>query len=239
MSETGGIVAALVAFQSELPKIGKVSQAQYGAYADLADVSSILLPALALHGIAYTAHLVQDDDDNRLTLVAALRHTSGETIECQWPVALQGPQAMGSAFTYGRRYCLLAMCGAHPAGEDDDAQLAGKDHAKLAKDTVKAPRKATRTSSTRDDPQDVWIEPRPVSDLDRPGAEITEPQIRKLGALMREAGIVERIAALDYVASVIGREVSSRRELTRDEAGEVIDALQHRVAVDLATGELT
>jgi hypothetical protein len=237
MSETGGIVAALVAFQSELPKIGKVSQAQYGAYADLADVSTVLLPALALHGIAYTARLVQDDDDNRLTLVASLRHESGETIESQWPIALQGPQAMGSAITYGRRYCLLAMCGAHPAGEDDDAQLAGKDHAKLAKDTVKAPRKATRTSSTRDDPQDVWIEPRPVADLDR--TEITEPQIRKLGALMREAGIVERIAALDYVASVIGREVSSRRDLTRDEAGEVINALQHRAAVDLATGELT
>lgn len=62
----------------------------------------------------------------------------------------------------------------------------------------------------------------PVSDV----LMITQPQTRKMGALMREAGINGRDAALAYVAEVIGRTVGSRNELTREEAGRVIDDLE-------------
>lgn len=55
---------------------------------------------------------------------------------------------------------------------------------------------------------------------------ITQPQTRKMGALMRERGINGRDAALSYVAEVIGRTVGSRNELTREEAGRVIDDLE-------------
>lgn len=55
---------------------------------------------------------------------------------------------------------------------------------------------------------------------------ITEPQRRKIGALMKEAGLTERSAALAFVAEVTGRRVQSRNELTRDEAGKVIDWLE-------------
>lgn len=55
---------------------------------------------------------------------------------------------------------------------------------------------------------------------------ITPGQLKKLGALMREAGIVDRGGALAYVGDVIGREVASRNELTKAEAGRVIDALE-------------
>lgn len=61
---------------------------------------------------------------------------------------------------------------------------------------------------------------------DRP---ISKPQIAKMAALMREAGITGRDAALAYVADVIGRQVESRNELNRTEAGQVIDALQAEV----------
>ncbi|WP_435109956.1 hypothetical protein [Nocardiopsis synnemataformans] len=65
---------------------------------------------------------------------------------------------------------------------------------------------------------------------------ITQPQTRKLGALMRECGISGRDAALAYVSEVIGRQVGSRNELTVDEAGRVIDALeqQHTAAQEAA-----
>lgn len=55
---------------------------------------------------------------------------------------------------------------------------------------------------------------------------ITAAQLKKLGATMRDAGITERGQALAYVGDVIGREVESRNELTKDEAAKVIDALE-------------
>lgn len=55
---------------------------------------------------------------------------------------------------------------------------------------------------------------------------ITDAQQRKLGALMREAGITERDHALSFVSQTIGRVVGSRSELTKAEAGAVIDALE-------------
>lgn len=63
-----------------------------------------------------------------------------------------------------------------------------------------------------------------VTEADPDG--ITSGQLKALGAAMREAGITERPAALAYVGDVIGREVSSRNDLTRSEAGRVLDALR-------------
>ncbi|MEV4096923.1 hypothetical protein [Streptosporangium saharense] len=59
---------------------------------------------------------------------------------------------------------------------------------------------------------------------------ITEPQQKKLGALMREHGITDRDTALGFVTEVIGREVTSRAELTLVEAGKVIDTLESMTA---------
>lgn len=96
-------------------------------------------------------------------------------------------------------------------------------------------RTVTRSVSA---PTTVQRAPRPVAPepdeppLDEPAPEaaaepevITTAQQRKMGALMREVGITERDAALQYVAEVIGHEVASRSELTKAEASAVIDAL--------------
>jgi hypothetical protein len=55
--------------------------------------------------------------------------------------------------------------------------------------------------------------------------QITGLQTKMLGALMNQAGISERQAALDYCADVIGRQIESRNDLTTKEAGQIIDAL--------------
>lgn len=55
---------------------------------------------------------------------------------------------------------------------------------------------------------------------------ITSGQQKKMGALMREVGITQREHALAYVSDTIGREVASRSELTKAEAGQVIEALE-------------
>jgi hypothetical protein len=54
---------------------------------------------------------------------------------------------------------------------------------------------------------------------------ITAPQVKMIGASMRTAGISDRTAALDFCASVIGRRIESRNELTKDEASRIIDVL--------------
>lgn len=65
-----------------------------------------------------------------------------------------------------------------------------------------------------------------------PADGITSGQQKKMGALMREVGITQREHALAYVNDTIGREVTSRSELTKAEAGKVIDALEADSATD-------
>jgi hypothetical protein len=55
---------------------------------------------------------------------------------------------------------------------------------------------------------------------------ISEPQLRKLMALMNEAGIVEREQRLGYCVEVVGRPLGSSKDLTQQEAGLVIETLE-------------
>ena len=61
---------------------------------------------------------------------------------------------------------------------------------------------------------------------------ITDAQIRKLAVAMKAAGITERQEALDYVMSVIGRDVASRNELSKEEASLVIDQLDKLIRTE-------
>lgn len=70
------------------------------------------------------------------------------------------------------------------------------------------------------------VEDEPTAAPAAPDAEhITGPQTKMLGALMRKAGIDGRDEALDYVSTLVGRDVTSRNELTKDEASTVIESL--------------
>jgi len=127
------LTAALVAFQATLPAVAKDQTASVATrtggsyrytYADLADVAAIVLPRLALYGLAYTCR-TDIDDTGRLVLRCTLRHIGGEAETALWPMpAGADPQVLGSAMTYGRRYALLALTGVHPSEEDDDGRAA-------------------------------------------------------------------------------------------------------------------
>lgn len=60
---------------------------------------------------------------------------------------------------------------------------------------------------------------------------ITAPQQKKLHALLNETGRGDRDVALVWISGVIGRELTTTKDLTRREAGTVIDTLE------LATAE--
>jgi hypothetical protein len=138
MAEHKTLAAALAAFQTELPKLTKDEKAKvkgetkdgrsydrsYG-YADLAQVVETVLPVLGKHGLSVTSKTALTDGN--LSLEVSLLHESGERESAFWPMPdprRAGPQDIGSAMTYGRRYLTLALTGAYPGGEDDDGQQA-------------------------------------------------------------------------------------------------------------------
>jgi hypothetical protein len=84
------------------------------------------LPLLGENGLAWVTRptIVAD----RFVLVYELLHTSGEKISGEYPLPANGsPQALGSAITYARRYCLCAVTGV-AADDDDDGQAATVHH---------------------------------------------------------------------------------------------------------------
>jgi hypothetical protein len=62
---------------------------------------------------------------------------------------------------------------------------------------------------------------------------ITTQQSKKMYALLRETGREDRDVALVYISGVIDRVVESTKELTKREAGKVIDALEAPAEPDL------
>lgn len=71
---------------------------------------------------------------------------------------------------------------------------------------------------------------------------ITPAQVKKLAVTMGFLGLSDRESALGYVATVIGRTVESRNDLTKDEASVVIDRLEADMAAaggdDVVDGEI-
>jgi hypothetical protein len=67
---------------------------------------------------------------------------------------------------------------------------------------------------------------------------ITAAQVKKLAVAMKAAGITDRKDALDYVMSVIGRDVASRNELSKEEASLVIDKLDEIAQSEVVHAEI-
>ena len=115
------LAAALAELQTKLPHIGKDADAQYGKYADLAAITKTLMPILGKLGLSFTAAPTLDID-GKFVLRYGLGHVNGGSIEGKYPLPgmEKGPQALGSAITYARRYCLLAVTGVAPDDSSDD-----------------------------------------------------------------------------------------------------------------------
>jgi hypothetical protein len=149
----GQLATALAAFQAALPRVGKdnlaVVKSDKGSYkytyADLSDVSHAVLPALAKHGLSFSAKPTLLD--GKFVLEYTLRHSSGESDTGWYPLTATGtPQQVGSAITYARRYALSAVTGIVP-DEDDDGQA--------AEQAPPAPQRAAQQEPEYDEPEPV------------------------------------------------------------------------------------
>ena len=131
--EHGSFAEAMVAAQMEyggvvpaeaLGRIGKGGERTY-KYADLASVLRTVLPALNRHGLAL--HQRVKFDEGILILETSIVWTDGNHVSSVVPLPPPDNwQTWGSAMTYARRYCLMALLGVAAEEDDDDGAEASK-----------------------------------------------------------------------------------------------------------------
>lgn len=95
-------------------------------YADMAAVVDAARAPLAANELALVQP-VTTPKSGGVRVVTMLMHSSGEWMrsDCTFPVGQQTAQGYGSAITYCRRYCEMAMLGMAP-DEDDDGNAASQ-----------------------------------------------------------------------------------------------------------------
>lgn len=205
------LAEALLALQADLPVVAKRQTAKVETtkgpgytykYAGLAAVMSAILPRLNRLGLVFIAR--PSMVEGRFVLCCELVHVaSGERLEAQYPItaAPNAPaQAIGSAISYGRRYCLTALTGV-VAEEDDDGRAASARY--------------------DDDDQQAFSRRRePSEDLER--------RKKRLFALYGEVGPKERGERLADLSEHLGRPVTSSNDLDADDVELAIAALEKR-----------
>src|SRR5262249_32441548 len=152
----------------------------------LATVSAAIMPLMSELGLSFTAR--PTFEDGRYVLACTLLHASGDMFSAVYPLPTSGtPQAIGSAITYGRRYCLCAMTGVAPEADDDGA--AAQAEADAAGRTAQRAPRAPRPARAR----------APEPPLPN---QITAPQRAKLMASFGQLGVADREERLRLSAAI-------------------------------------
>lgn len=129
---------AMSAFKEEPLEIFKRKQVGYTTkegefvgykHAELSDVTDVVGPAMAKHGLSYRWNIKQGE--GRITVSCIVTHRLGHSESVAMDAAPDNSgkknaiQSIASAVTYMQRYTLLAVTGMSTKGMDDDAEGAG------------------------------------------------------------------------------------------------------------------
>lgn len=200
MTDKPNLTAALAAVQAELPRIAKGETAEVEtrtgrkytySYADLADVSQVILPLLGKNDLAWITKPTFNEA-GKFVLVYKLRHVSGEEEVGEYPLPTGTPQEIGSAITYARRYCLCSVTGVAPDSDDDDAAAASHrrgnewDNARPAQPSPKARELTDRvgTAVTPESLRAAWD----ATNAAGKAGEITTGEAEQIKALIKQRG---------------------------------------------------
>lgn len=126
MADHKNLAEALAAFQADPPAVHKNATGQVpgkgkNKYADLANLSAVVLPALAKQGLSFSAKPTLNEQ-GQFGLAYTLRHVSGEKDDGFFPMPLGTAWEVGSWISYARRYSLQAVTGVAADEDDDGAQ---------------------------------------------------------------------------------------------------------------------
>lgn len=118
------IIEAFVAVQAAATAPKKTAKNDHfnSKFADLAEVLNAIRAPLVEHGLAVVQTPSVSADGKMVSIQTTIYHRSGETMDCgilSIPVERPGPQAVGSAITYGRRYGLMSLFFLAPEVDDD------------------------------------------------------------------------------------------------------------------------
>lgn len=127
MSDTTGLLEAILAVQQEAPTLpkDKINPHYNSRYTGLDTIVEKVGPILNRHGLVWVTLPTGTHDEPTLTY--RLTHVpSKESLEGEMPLLLDksSAQAMGSALTYTRRYSLCSVLNL-VADDDDDGNAAG------------------------------------------------------------------------------------------------------------------
>lgn len=229
MTEPKDIDEALLMLQSDPPLLTKNKDGQVGnqktRYADLVQVNAQVLSRLNALGLVWKCRPDLELPDYRFVLRYELKHIASGTAESGiYPLKGENAMQQGSAITYARRYALLAVTGIAAEDEDDDGDMAsGRQTAQRATPRARQQSVARGRDDRPATAQQSAQRQRPP--LPGESGLITDPQQRKLHALLRDNAMTDREHTLAWIGELTGRTVQSTKELTVAEAGTVIDAL--------------
>src|SRR5580765_1948912 len=139
-AEINELATALAKAQGSMENatVNRVNPHFKSKYADMGSVLSAIRQPLSANGLSIVQQIQMryrngepgyrngEPAEAGLILRTILMHSSGQFIATEYPLpATQSQQAMGSALTYARRYCIAALvCNA--SDEDDDANGAAE-----------------------------------------------------------------------------------------------------------------
>jgi hypothetical protein len=184
--------------------------------------------------VAAVATIIRKDDPDfefRATWTMARAHAANLTGKSVWknyPEAMLKARAISEV---AREACEEELSGVSYTPEELGAEV----NADGSVVVTTAPARPNMPGQTIRQAVAPTAEP-PAAAEAEPAAErmISQPQQKKMAALMREAGLADRDSALTFVNEVLARpadnQVTSRNQLTLDEAWQVIDALEREVS---------
>lgn len=230
----GSLATALALVQSKLPEIPKAQKATVPTkaggtysytYADLANVTKMVLPLLGDTGLAWMTKPTMHD--GKFVLHYKLLHISGEFEEGYYPLPDSGtPQAIGSAITYARRYCLCSVTGVAP--EDDDDAAAAEPQTNTARRQQQTAQRAARPAGNgQRTAQRARPAGPPLPGEDDGPRKASEAQRTKLHAIYSKHGIDDPHEQHEIAGRLVGRSIGSSKELSLVEASKLISRLEN------------
>jgi hypothetical protein len=122
-TKESNIYSALAIFREKVSAVKKDADNPFfkSKYADLPSILEVIKEPLQLSGLAITHHC-KNTDGSFSVITTLAHHSTGETIESEFPVFGNKPQEIGSSMSYARRYNLLALLDIPT--EDDDGNKA-------------------------------------------------------------------------------------------------------------------
>lgn len=163
-------------------------------YATLDAVLDVVRKPLSANGIALTQ--VVDGNPGEMQLTTLLIHSSGQFMRSTVPILPDdnGPQALGSAITYLRRYVLQTMLGLCAEEDDDGNNASGNESDRYAKGAAPP---ANRQQPKND--QRPKQENKPASQ--KPRSDTAEPKDENALDAADEAILVGLLTRLQNVAN--------------------------------------